>query len=660
MALPFCPADHVRIERLRRRMVGVLLAGVAALVLANHTQAAAAPAAPQQDPGKQLIQFLEREADWYRQISTFAHGAVAPEEVLLQEAVATNAQQAIQQSFVFAEKEAIALSAEAGNGAAPGGAANSQADRLSKLLATATQRVSDFRSQLDAIDQQMKTASATSRPVLEGRREKLVSELNLALARQDVLQRLADFASEGTGGTLLHQVEELRSTVPDAQGGDETTANASPAATQPAATAAAAAAATTADSPMRLSSMGVLGLVEELFTLSRKAADLKGLAERTDAAQRALDGMRKPLSAELLDAIHQADALAAQKDSDDPSVLAAQRSKLDALTERFSHLSAAAVPLRKAITYLDTTHSSLLQWRQTVESQYWRALRYLITRAGIMAGLILLVLVVSQIWRRATFRYVTDVRRRRQFLFVRRLVVGGIVFIILIAGFVTEFGSLATYAGLLTAGIAVALQSVILSGVSHFFFMGRYGVRVGDRVTISGITGDVIDIGIFRMYMMELNGEPNNLQPTGRIVVFSNSVLFQPNAFYKQIPGAEYNWHELGLTLSPDSDYHLAETKLMGAVESVYNEYKDRIEQQHDQARNLLHVQLATPKMQGRFRFVDSGLEFVVRYPVEMRRAAEIDDKITRALLDTIEREPNLKLVATGTPKIQPANGTPH
>ena len=71
----------------------------------------------------------------------------------------------------------------------------------------------------------------------------------------------------------------------------------------------------------------------------------------------------------------------------------------------------------------------------------------------------------------------------------------------------------------------------------------------------------------------------------------------------------------------------------MGAVESVYNEYKGRIEQQHDQARNLLHVQLATPQMQGRFRFVDSGLEFVVRYPVEMRRAAEIDDKITRALL---------------------------
>jgi small-conductance mechanosensitive channel len=594
-----------------------------------------------------LIPFLERETGWYRQVSTFAHGPVTPEEVLLQEAVAQNAQQAIQQSFVFAQKQALALSAAGKeNGAAPTG--NAQGDRLAKLLTTATQRVSDYRAQLDAIDQQIRTASATTQPVLSARREKINSELNLALARHDTLQQLADFASAGTNGSLSHQVEELRSTVPGAQGGEDSAAPT----TQPAATAAA-----TNEQPVRLSSMGLLGLVEEMFTLSHKMSDLKGLAAQTNELQKSLEQLRAPVSAELLDAIHKADALAALKDTDDATVLASQRSELDALTDRFNRLSAATVPLRKAITYLDTTHSSLLQWHDTVQAQYYRSIRVLLTRLAVMGGLILLVLLISQIWRRATFRYVNDVRRRRQFLFVRRLVVGGMIFAVLVAGFITEFGSLATYAGLLTAGIAVALQSVILSGVSHFFFMGRYGVRVGDRVTISGITGDVIDIGVFRMYMMELDGKPNNLQPTGRIVVFSNSVLFQPNAFYKQIPGAEYNWHELGLTLSPDSDYHLAETKLMGAVESVYNEYKGRIEQQHEQARNALHVQLATPQIQGRFRFVDSGLEFVVRYPVEMRRAAEVDDKITRALLDTIEREPHLKLVATSTPKIQPADG---
>lgn len=620
-------------ERMRRRAVAVLLALACGLVLVIRAGAAAPP-----DPGKQLIDFLERTTDWYRQASTFARGEATPEEVLLQQSVAESAQRAIQDSFDFGQEQAIVLSSGAAPAPAPG-----TGDQLGKALVAATQRVADYQSQVDSLEGELHAgAPPASQPVLQARRSKVQSELNLAQARLGVLQELSDFASEGTNGGLPQQVAELRSTVPDAQPVDV-------AATQPAVA--------VNQTPVQISSLGILGLIEEMFTLSHKMGEVKQLIGKTDAVQKQLEQLRMPIRAELTDAIHRADALAAQHDSQDPKVLAAQQQQIDVLTQRFDLLSKPAVPLRKASAFVDTTHSSLAQWHDVIESQYKRTIRYLLTRLAIMGGLVVLVLFISNIWKRATFRYVTDVRRRRQFLFIRRLIVGGIVVCIVLGGFVTEFGSLATYAGLLTAGIAVALQSVILSGVSHFFFMGRYGVRVGDRITVNGITGDVIDIGIFRMYMMELNGEPNNLQPTGRIVVFSNSVLFQPNAFYKQIPGAEYNWHELGLTLSPDSDYHLAETRLMGAVKSVYDEYKQTIEQQHEAAREALHIQLATPQIQGRMRFVDSGVEFVVRYPVEMRRAAEIDDKITRKLLDTIEAEPRLKLVATSTPKIQPADG---
>ncbi|HSU65441.1 MAG TPA: mechanosensitive ion channel family protein, partial [Tepidisphaeraceae bacterium] len=504
------------------------------------------------------------------------------------------------------------------------------------------------------IDEQIQTSAATSRPVLEAQRQKYEAALNLAVARRDVLQGLALNSTDGSQ-TLSQQIDDLRHRVPEAEASDSDVP-----ATQPAVAAAAAAAASsaTADQPMRLRSLGLVGLVEEMFTLSRKMSDVTDLADRTDRLRKALEDVRAPLRTQLMDAIRRGDALTGASDSDDPAKLAAQQQELESLTARFTLLTNTIVPMARASAAFQNTATSLRQWHDVIKKQYMRAIQLLVIRLAFMAGAIVLLLVISAIWKRAVFRYVKDVRRRRQFLMVRRLVVGGIIIFILVGGFVTEYGSLATYAGLLTAGIAVALQSVILSGVSHFFFLGRYGVRVGDRVTISGITGDVIDIGIFRMYMLELNGQPNNLQPTGRIVVFSNSVLFQPNAFYKQIPGAEYNWHELGLTLSPDSDYHLAETRLMAAVESVYDEYKENIETQHDQASNALHVQLAKPQMQGRFRFVDSGLEFVVRYPVEMRRAAEIDDKITRKLLETIEHEPRLKLVSTSTPKLQPADGS--
>jgi small-conductance mechanosensitive channel len=229
-----------------------------------------------------------------------------------------------------------------------------------------------------------------------------------------------------------------------------------------------------------------------------------------------------------------------------------------------------------------------------------------------------------------------------------------VIGVVALFGFVTEFGSLATFAGILTAGIAVSLQTLILSGVAYFFFIGRYGVRVGDRVTVAGVTGDVIDTGLFRLYLMELGGT-RQLQPTGRIVVLANSVLFAPTGFFKQMPGAEYEWHEVALTLAPDSDHKLAEQRLMGTVEAIYGEYRDTILHQHAAVKRSSHLPMPSPKPEGRLRFVDAGLELVVRYPVEVRRAAEIDDRVTRQLLEAIEREPKLRIVASATPRIQAA-----
>ena len=71
--------------------------------------------------------------------------------------------------------------------------------------------------------------------------------------------------------------------------------------------------------------------------------------------------------------------------------------------------------------------------------------------------------------------------------------------------FATELGSMATFAGLLTAGVAVALQNVILSVAGYFFLMGKYGIRVGDRVQIAGVTGEVVDIGLVRLHLLELS-----------------------------------------------------------------------------------------------------------------------------------------------------------
>src|SRR5206468_7717291 len=135
--------------------------------------------------------------------------------------------------------------------------------------------------------------------------------------------------------------------------------------------------------------------------------------------------------------------------------------------------------------------------------------------------------------------------------------------------FASQLGSAVTFAGLLTAGVAVALQNVIVSVVGYFFLIGKYGLRVGDRVQISGVTGEVVEIGLVRIHLMELGG-PSDSQPSGRVVAFSNSIVFQATAgVFKQIPGTNFIWHELKLTLASETDYHSAKDPIVKAVESA-------------------------------------------------------------------------------------------
>ncbi len=122
--------------------------------------------------------------------------------------------------------------------------------------------------------------------------------------------------------------------------------------------------------------------------------------------------------------------------------------------------------------------------------------------------------------------------------------------LVIVFGLVSEFGSLATYAGLITAGLAVALQNVILAIVAYFFLIGRYGVRVGDRITLAGVTGRVVEIGLVRIYLMELAGP--QMRSTGRMVVLSNAVLFQPTAMFKQMPGGDFYWHTITMVFAVD------------------------------------------------------------------------------------------------------------
>ena len=385
--------------------------------------------------------------------------------------------------------------------------------------------------------------------------------------------------------------------------------------------------------------------------------ELTQLIDQAKGLEAKNDELHAPVRAQILDVMHKG----ASYRRDDPTV-DAMPSTLDcpgaadrSAREEYSGFGRHGRPGDEPAAGgpLQAVEQSLINWRSALAREYEDDIRHLIFRVVTVAAVILLIIFISEVWRRATYKYIHDTRRRRGLMMVRRIVMGFFVLLVVIASFVTEIGSLATFAGLITAGIAVSLQTVILSGVAYFFFIGRFGVRVGDRVTISGITGDVVEVGLFRLYLMELSGKAGDLHSTGRMIVFSNAVVFQPSAFYKQLPGADYVWHEVAMTLSPDGDHELAEKRLMQAVQKVFENYRTAVEAQYEESMQALHVTLEPPRPEGRLRFVDVGVEYVIRYPVELEQASQTDDQITRALLEAINHEPKLKFAASATPKIQ-------
>jgi len=94
-----------------------------------------------------------------------------------------------------------------------------------------------------------------------------------------------------------------------------------------------------------------------------------------------------------------------------------------------------------------------------------------------------------------------------------------------------------TALGFAAAGIAFALQNVILSVAGYFSMVAPNGIRVGDRVSLQGpfgyVHGEVLEIGLVRLRLRELSAD--RLEPTGRTVVFPNSVVFT-GTFFKDPP----------------------------------------------------------------------------------------------------------------------------
>lgn len=582
--------------------------------------------------GEQVIQILDETVDWYRTLGMQQQAATQPSDLLILYANRQTADKVVALAFEIARANAELLSSEASARAASDEANSPQS--LSKRQAQLDGERKEIQAEIAAVRAQLASAAKENRADLEARIAALQGELDLVAARRNYLDNMMRFAHESDAddfgaNALKAHIDAVAASIPSAGGGSGANSTAAAAASEPPASSAAA---------ISLGHFGIWDLTATVLRLSAKARTIESVDDRTAQLQELFTQIRTPPLAKLQQLTERGEALAAQAQQADRANLRSVRDQYDTLAWLFQQTSAIATPLSKAGVLLDQYRSNLANWREVIDRQYREAIKMLGLRLMLFAGLLIVVLAAAHLWRRAVFHYVHEPRRRSRLLIVQKVVVWILIVAIAASTFATELGSLATFAGLITAGLAVAMQSVLVSIVGYFFLIGKYGVRVGDRVQIGNVTGEVIDMGLVRMHLMELSGQPS-LSPTGRVVAFANSIIFQASGgLFKQIPGVNLAWHEITLVLPVAADYAAIKEELLEAVTRVISDYREDIVRQAKEIQKASSNETSEPQPQVQLRFAAAGVDAVVRYPVQLSLAAEIDERVSRELLAVVSK----------------------
>jgi small-conductance mechanosensitive channel len=208
---------------------------------------------------------------------------------------------------------------------------------------------------------------------------------------------------------------------------------------------------------------------------------------------------------------------------------------------------------------------------------------------------------------------------------------------------IDAFQNLPTYLGLVSAGIAIALADVLKNMAGWAFILTRRPFGVGDRIEVTGIKGDVVDIRLFRFSLMEIGDWVDAEQSTGRLVHVPNGLVFN-NAVANYTEGFPFVWDELPVLVTFESDWRLAEEMIKGVLASEAPDVeKSAGSTIRETARKYsIRVGALTPTVYVSVK--DSGVVLTARYLVDSRARRGRADAIWRGILDAINGEATVDL----------------
>jgi small-conductance mechanosensitive channel len=196
-------------------------------------------------------------------------------------------------------------------------------------------------------------------------------------------------------------------------------------------------------------------------------------------------------------------------------------------------------------------------------------------------------------------------------------------------------GQLGTFLGLAGAGLTVALKDFIVGFIGWFVLMGKNGIRLGDWVEINGVSGEVVELGMFHTVLLETGNWTDTGHPTGRRVTFTNSFAIEGHYFNFSTSG-QWLWDELQIVLPSGQDPYPVIDAIQKKVAEATSQSAKQAEQEWQNAARSRDMRSLSAAPAINVKPVIGGVEIAVRYVTRANERYQLRAKLYQAAVDLL------------------------
>ena len=275
------------------------------------------------------------------------------------------------------------------------------------------------------------------------------------------------------------------------------------------------------------------------------------------------------------------------------------------------------------------------KWIETLGAKQRSVLHRMLLGLLIILGILLVGIFFDSWLERLLGKTSLDRRQVETMRTVTRVAVQicAVLFILLVIfGLPSQLG---TILGLAGAGLTVALKDFIVGFFGWFVLMGKNGIRLGDWVEINGVTGEVVELGMFHTVLLETGNWTDSGHPTGRRVTFTNSYAIEGHYFNFSTSG-QWMWDELQVVLPTGQDPYPVIDAIQKKVAEATTETSKQAEQEWKHAASSRQMSALSAAPAINVKPVIGGVEIAVRYITRANERYQLRAKLYQAAVDLL------------------------